>query len=151
MTVTRKQAAAAVILAILTQKRKKQVTAKRLWVRNWIRSRDLDQQSQKLICDLRNEGSNTFKQYFRLSIEQFDFLLDMIRSIISKKDTHMRKAISADTRLAITLRYLSSGDSYRSLMLLFRVPHNTISGIVPKTCEAIYVCLSKDYLKVKII
>lgn len=149
MTVTRKQAAAAVVLALLAQKRKKQLNQKRLWVRNWIRLRDIEQNAQKLICDLRNEGSNTFKQFFRLSSEQFDFLLDLIRPMISKKDTQMRKAISADTRLALTLRYLSSGDSYRSLMLLFRVPHNTISGIVPKTCEAIYWSLSKDYLKVK--
>lgn len=104
-------------IGTISSKAEKKLNQKRLGVRNWIRLRDIEQSAQKLICDLRNEGSNTFKQFFRLSSEQFDFLLDLIRPMISKKDTQMRKAISADTRLALTLRYLSSGDSYRSLIV----------------------------------
>lgn len=79
---------------------------------------------------------------------EFDSLLAKVSPIISKLDTNMRKAITANTRLAITLRFLATGDSYRSLMFFFRVPHNTISRIVSETCNAIYAVLKDEYLKV---
>ena len=46
-------------------------------------------------------------------------------------------------RLAITLRYLATRDSYKSLQYSFRVAHNTISKVVPETCEAI----AQEYLE----
>lgn len=54
-----------------------------------------------------------------------------------EKNTFWRKALSPGLRLAITLRYLATGDSCRSFMYGFRVAYNTISMIVPETCEAI--------------
>lgn len=149
MTITRKCAAAVFIVAKLVQRNKRRNNKKRRWVKDWIRQREIENTAQNLIRDLRKEEDNSFKQFFRTSPDQFDILLELIRPVISKRDTHLRKAISADARLAITLRYLSSGDSYRSLMLLFRVPHNTISGIVPETCKAIYMALCENYLKVR--
>lgn len=147
MTITRKRAAA-IVAAIIIKRNQRKRNKKRLWVRDWIRRREIENTSQNLIRDLRSEGNTVFRNFFRVSSEQFDLLLDLIRPLILTRDTQMRKAISIDTKLAITLRYLSSGDSYRSLMLLFRVPHNTISGIVPKTCQAIHKVLCEEYLKV---
>ncbi|CAH1989179.1 unnamed protein product [Acanthoscelides obtectus] len=60
----------------------------------------------------------------------------------------MRLAISVEERLAITLRFLASGDSYRSLSYLFRVPQQTISKIIPECWDAIYRCLKPDYMEV---
>ncbi|XP_062576078.1 uncharacterized protein LOC134237961 [Saccostrea cucullata] len=40
-------------------------------------------------------------------------------------------------KLAITLRYLATGESYTSLMYGFRVPHNTISLLIREVCESI--------------
>lgn len=148
MTISRKKAASILVAAILLKRRKEKRHTKRLWVRNFIQRRETENITQNLIRDLRNEEINIFNEYFRMSPSQFDILLEKVRSMIAKKDTNMRKAISAEARLLITLRYLSSGDSYRSLMLLFRVPHNTISGIVSETCEAIYSALRTEYLKV---
>lgn len=148
MTISRKRAAAVILVAILVQRNKNRSRKKRLWVREFIRRREIDNWTQKMIQDLRDDASNTFSQFFRVSPVQFDFLLEQVRHIITKQDTNMRKAISAPTRLSITLRFLSSGDSYRSLMLLFRVPHNTISKIVSETCKAIYFSLRDKYLKV---
>lgn len=150
MTIFKKKAAAVLIAAILIKRRRDRSSKKRLWVRNLIRNRETENINQNLLRDLRNDESDGFKTYFRISSQHFDFLLEKVRPLISKKDTRMRKAISAEVRLAITLRYLSSGDSFRSLELLFRVAHNTISGIVSATCKAIYSVLLPDFLKVGI-
>ena len=49
----------------------------------------------------------------------------------------MRKALEPGHRIAITLRYMASGDSYQSLSYNFRVAQTTISLLIPETCEAI--------------
>lgn len=147
MTITKKQAAAIVIAAYLKKKNKLKAKNKRKWVRDWIKQREIEDTAQKLIQELRNERQ--FRQFFRMTEDQFDILLQRVGPSITKRDTHMRKAITAETRLLITLRYLSTGDSYRSLMLLFRVAHNTISTIVSSTCNAIFNALKDDYMKVK--
>lgn len=43
-----------------------------------------------------------------------------------------------------------TGDSFKSLMYLFRVHQSTISKIIPEVCAAIYSALKDDFLKVKI-
>lgn len=74
--------------------------------------------------------------------------LELVAPIITKKTTKFREPISASQRLAVTLRFLATGESYRSLQYMFRIPHNTISGIIPEVCDAIYKVLQPDYLKV---
>lgn len=61
----------------------------------------------------------------------YDELLGMVKPLIQKHDTNMRLSISASTRLAVTLRFFATGDSYQSLAALFRIAPNTISIIVP--------------------
>lgn len=146
--IIQKSTAAAILAAILIKRRKTKKVQKRIWARQWIQRRDVENTVHTLLLELKNERVDEFSRYFRLSPEQFEMLLERVSPMIQKRDTNMRKAISPETRLAITLRYLSSGDSYRSLMLLFRVPHNTISGIVSETCQAIYSALVNDYVKV---
>ena len=65
-------------------------------------------------------------------------VLSMAASKVQKQDTVMRPAISSKTKLEVTLRYLATGDSFRSLGLMFRVPHNTISSFLPDVLAAIY-------------
>lgn len=43
-----------------------------------------------------------------------------------------------------------AGDSYKSLSYSFRVAPNTISGLIPETCEAIYECLKEEYFTVSV-
>lgn len=41
-------------------------------------------------------------------------------------------------KLVITLRYLATGNSYKSLEYDFRVANSTISLFIPQVCQAIY-------------
>jgi len=63
-------------------------------------------------------------------------------------DTAFRKAISVQERLALTLRFLASGDSYVSLQYLFKISKQASSCMVLEVCEALVEKL-KDYIQVR--
>jgi hypothetical protein len=65
--------------------------------------------------------SYLFKNFTRMSKSELEFLLNAIGPRITKRDTNMRSAIPITTRFAITLRFVATGDSYRTLMYLFKV------------------------------
>lgn len=148
MTISKRTVAALLILRAIMKRRREQRRKKRIWARDWILRRESDDVTQKLIQELRVEDPKAFNEMFRMNGVQFDIILEKIRPMISRQTTHLRKAIPCETRLMITLKYLATGDSFRSLMHFFRVPHNTISGIIPDTCDALYSALNADYLKV---
>lgn len=56
---------------------------------------------------------------------------------IDMKDKFWSKALEPRMPLAITLRYLATGDSDRIIAYSFIAAHNTISKIVPETFQAI--------------
>ncbi|KAK4312013.1 hypothetical protein Pmani_016529 [Petrolisthes manimaculis] len=72
----------------------------------------------------------------------------MIQPSISKTDTRMTKAVTPQERLAITLRYLATGETQTSLSYQFRVSQNLISLIIPETCSAIYEALQPIYMRI---
>ena len=49
-----------------------------------------------------------------------------------------RTPLEPGHKLLLTLRYMSTGEAYRSMRFNFRVPHNSISLIVREVCTAIY-------------
>ncbi|XP_030751259.1 uncharacterized protein LOC115878794 [Sitophilus oryzae] len=100
-----------------------------------------------LLKELEQEDEVCYKNFLRMSAADFRYLLDKIKFVIEKQNTHMRNSIPAAERLAITLRFLATGDSYHSLMYLFRIPVCTISRIIPEVCSAIYNVLKKNIYK----
>ena len=79
-------------------------------------------------------------------MQMFQELLHVLGEIITKKRTWSRQTIDPGLRLAITLRYLATGDSYRTLMYGFRFAHNTISGIIRDVCKAIVATYAEDVI-----
>ena len=82
-----------------------------------------------------------------MSTEDFENLICLIGPAIHKQNTNWRTAISVTERLALTLRFLATGDSYHSMMYQFKISTQSISFIVPEVCEAIVNALS-EYIKV---
>ncbi|CAI5696763.1 unnamed protein product [Oreochromis niloticus] len=88
-----------------------------------------------------------FRDLLRMSVEDFNYLLERISPAIIKKDTHLRKAISPRERLSVTLRFLATGETFNSLSFQYRIGSTTLSTIVMETCTALTCALHEDYLK----
>ncbi|CAH1969151.1 unnamed protein product, partial [Acanthoscelides obtectus] len=87
-----------------------------------------------------------FYEYLRMSKESFDLLLSHLDPYLCGIGTNFRERISAEQRLVITLRFLATGESYRSLALHFRLGVATVSNIVNHTCMVIWDTMKSDYL-----
>ena len=59
----------------------------------------------------------------------------------------MGTSIQPGERLALTLWFLVTGESFRSLSFQFRIGKSTISEIVMDVCTALLNTLKKEYLK----
>ncbi|KAK4295466.1 hypothetical protein Pmani_031986 [Petrolisthes manimaculis] len=139
----------ALALLLLVKKRKlqKQEKKKRLWSRQWLQKRRDKGVLCRQVRELKEEDPHTLRQWILLDHQQYQELLNMVTPLIEKKDTNMRQAVTAAQRLTLTLRYLTTGESYRSLSCQFGISHNLISSIIPTVCKAIYTTLQPLYIK----
>ncbi|XP_048582528.1 uncharacterized protein LOC116618984 [Nematostella vectensis] len=141
-------AVAVELLFLLRRRRKKMGRKKTVRRSKWVRpifmqtERENHGQFHSLLRKLEDGDS-----YLRMSPERFQHLHLMVGPIIAKKDTKMRKAISSEERLVVTLRYLATGDSQQSQSFNFRIGRSTVSEIIRETCSAIWEALHKNYLK----
>ena len=74
-----------------------------------------------------------------------------MRPYITKKTTNIREPITAEEKLAITLRYLATGESFNTLTVTDRIFNShrpTIFQFIPDVCKAIYKVLAPDYMKI---
>lgn len=94
-----------------------------------------------MLQDLRQEPSGLFQNFCRMSSVDFEYLLNKIGPLIPKTDTNMRKAIPAQERFAVALRYFATGDSFKSLSYLFKFSPHTVSECVFEVCDALIIIL----------
>lgn len=134
----------------VTRKHNKKLKKRSVWVRDWLLKRCTDGAYEKSLREFREVDNQKFlfKNFLRMDEPTFNELLSKISPLIKKNDTVMRKAIPACERLAVTLRFLASGDTFKSLSVVFRIAPNTISLIIPEVCDAIYKTLKDEYLQV---
>nr|CAI5852087.1 unnamed protein product [Callosobruchus analis] len=130
-----------VVISNSCKKKKK----RRWWTQSFYKSRSR-YNCTNMIVDLLKEPSGKFHNFSRIRYEDFELLLNKIGPQIQKKDTHLRLSIPAKERLAVTLRYLASSDSYQSLSFLFKISPQIISVIVPEVCQELIIALS-EHLK----
>lgn len=122
-----------------------------VWVRNWLKKRETEGAWAKLLKELCSGDSGErklFQDFLRMSPAEFEELLQLVKPLIEKENTKFRTAISAGERLALTLHYLATGQSFRSLQFVFRLPQNTISQIIPLVLDALWSVLKDSYVRV---
>ncbi|KAJ8937643.1 hypothetical protein NQ318_002157 [Aromia moschata] len=115
------------------------------WSREWLLKRS-DYSHIRLLNELRSEPDD-WRNYLRMDVETYMYLLNLVTPYIQKQDTCMRKAISPHDRLSATLRFLATGRSYKDMEYTTIMSKQALSEIIPDTCEAIYKVLKKNYLK----
>ncbi|XP_050670649.1 putative nuclease HARBI1 [Leptidea sinapis] len=98
------------------------------------------------LAELLAEPSGEFDNFVRMSCTDFQYLLQKISPMVSKQDTTWREAVPTKIRLALTLRFLATGDDYRSLHYLFKISSSLISRIIIEVCLALYDVL-QDMIK----
>ena len=114
---------------------------RRYWVWSLLKRRTT-YSLESFLADLRKDDvdpvteevreNGWFKNFIRISAEDFEKLVEAITPYVKKQDTPFRKAISVTEQLAVTLRFLASGDSYASLSYLTKISNSSISEIVPR-------------------
>ena len=71
-----------------------------------------------------------------MSPERFDYLLGLVENSILWEDTNFRKAISAGEMLAVTLRFLTSGELQQLLSFASLIGKSPLNRIM-ETCDCV--------------
>ena len=99
----------------------------------------------RLVREMLNCDEELFFRSFRMTPSRFQELLSVVRHKIEHFSN--RSSISPAERLAVTLRFLSSGDSQQTISTSYRMGKSTVHYIIKETCEALWDELHGTYLK----
>lgn len=131
--------AAAHVIATRKRAKPRNRFPRTVWIRDWIGDKQRKKYGHynKLMRKLAKKDKKAFRNFVRMRKGLFDKIKARIKNRIERQTTNMRRPLSPGLRLAITLRYLATGETYTSLQYGFRVSNNAISNLIPDTCEAI--------------
>ena len=110
---SQRRVAACVLLLFCVKRRRKNRKRWRkrlIWTKPYISRNPSLGVYNTLVQELRAEDTAAFKNFLRMDQNCFDELLEMVKPHIQKQDTNMRKSISAGEKLALTSRYLATGE-----------------------------------------
>lgn len=93
-------ATAASSVILINELMKKKRRKRRWWTSTLYTNRALN---TELLYDPSFEDGSKFRNFTRMPEEDFAFILAGIDGVIRKNDTHLREAVSAKCRLAITI------------------------------------------------
>ncbi|XP_057180511.1 uncharacterized protein LOC130548231 isoform X2 [Triplophysa rosa] len=89
------------VICALFLSEKRKTRKKRLWQKHW-------RHGEQELCVLQKEIEVHENSWF-MTAGEFDDLLQLVSPLITKRDTKMRRAITARERLSLTLRFLITG------------------------------------------
>ena len=86
--------------------------------------------SSNLLADLIRTDIPAYQNFVRIPPAFFYLVEERIHHRIKKSVTNSRKALEVGLKVAITLRYLATGETYTSLQYHWLVGHTTIFTFV---------------------
>lgn len=146
MDIHRRKACIAILIAILSKRRVK----RKRWVKDWLLKRDFYTHINLLTVIRDSKDDKDFANYFRMKDACFDKLLVLVTPYLKKQDTCMRKAITPEEKLAVTLRYLATGRNIEDIKFSAVMSPAAIIEAIMDTCRALIYVL-QDYMKVSVI
>ena len=87
-----------------------------------------------------------YRNFTRMEPAFFYLIEERITPHLRKSITNFRHPLEVGLKLAVTLRHLSTGESYTSLQYHWRVGRSTICKFVPQVCKAILKEFQQEYL-----
>ena len=142
----KKSIAAIILLDILEEDGKR--NNRRGKTRGWIRRREEKGYFNNIVQELMIEDTPGYREMMRMTHDDFLEILRLIEPDITPRQvTGGHKVIRAAERLTLTIRFLATGETYRSLSFQFRISKSAISYIVNEVCQAIEKNLASRYLK----
>ena len=118
-----------------------------MWVRPWLLQREEMRSYHNIMADLYATDIPGFTNYMRMTPDFFEMIKTRLEARIAKQATNYRAPISVGEKLALTIKYLATGESYTSLSCQFRIGRSTISKFLPEVCRAIRDGFTREYLK----
>jgi len=102
-------AAAGVVAVVAADESEKKRKRRQMWVRPMLQCKQQEGAFNMLMADLHSDDIEMYEGFTRMSPEHFDELLELVRHYITKS-CPCRMPVSAEIRLAVTLRFLATGE-----------------------------------------
>ena len=117
-----------------------------MWVRPWLPQRE-ERGPTNIMTELYSTDIPGFINFMRMTPKFFEMIKTRLEPNLARQATNYRTPISVGEKLALTIRYLATGESYTSLSCQFRVGRSTISMFLPEVCRAIQDEFTREYLR----
>ena len=104
-----------------------------------------------LLREIQENNPDDYRNFLRMSDAVFQHLLALVSPYITRQDTVMQEAFSAEQRLVATLRYLATGRSLQDLKFTTGISPQALGLIIPDTCSSIIQVLQDDYMRVSFL
>ncbi|XP_050516479.1 uncharacterized protein LOC126891345 [Diabrotica virgifera virgifera] len=128
-----------ILLLRKIKKENKPKRNRRWWVRPINQDREKKGDFRRLINEMRLYDAEWFFTYTRMTPTLFESLLNMVGPHLTKNS--IRKALHPSQRLAITLRFLSTGDSYFSIANGYHLGKSTVCTVIQEVLEVLWQVL----------
>jgi hypothetical protein len=84
-----------------------------IWVKDYLKSRN-----SRIMRDLEFNEDVLFKNFTRMSKTNFYMLFGIVEPLTTKQNTCFKESVPAEMKLVITHRYLATGDSFVTDVLI---------------------------------
>ena len=101
-----------------------------------------------VIPGLLATDTKAYQEFMRMDHLHFQQLVNKLSKRLYKEDTIMCESIKPAEMCCLTIRYLATGEYFRSLEYQFRISRHTISRIVIKVSQAIFELMGPKFLSV---
>ena len=133
--------------AIPAQPAQRRRRRRKIWARKWLTRRSLLGDFEQLMEEMNKEDERGFRNFMRIKPDLFQEMVHRLTPRLKKMTTNMRSPLPVGLKLAVTLRFLATGDSFTSLQYSFRVSKSAISRFLPLVCQAIIDTFKDEFLK----
>ena len=104
-----------------------------MWVRPWLLQREGRGAYHNIMAELYATDIPGFTNFMRMTPEVFEMIKTRLEPRLARQATNYRAPISVGEKLALTIRYLATGESYTSLSCQIRVGRSTSSSFYQRS------------------